>query len=138
MTTLCQPMTRRIALLTTALALALSAPAAAQTNPFGPLPQPAPTEAPTPDDNTSNILGQDVGRTTLYLIAGALLVSFVFIGWWISRDARRTLPQQGRRSDEVERRRHDPHERHRRQREKERARKKTRAQKQARKAHRKR
>ena len=83
------------------------------------------------------MLGQDVGRTTLYLIAGALLVAFVFIGWFISRDARRTLPQH-RVSDEAERRRHDPHERHRRQREKERARKKTRAQKQARKAHRKR
>ena len=83
------------------------------------------------------MLGQDVGRTTLYLIAAALLVFFVFVGWWISRDARRTL-HEAPRSAEAERRRHDPHERHRRQREKERARKKTRAQKQARKAHRKR
>ena len=61
----------------------------------------------------------------------------MFIGWWISRDARSTLHEDPR-SAEAERRRHDPHERHRRQREKERARKKTRAQKQARKAHRKR
>ena len=82
-------------------------PRSRRTAPFGPLPQPAPTEAPTPDDNSSNILGQDVGRTTLYIIAGALLVAFVGIGWLISRDARRTLPQH-RVSDEAERRRHDP------------------------------
>ena len=129
---------RRLAALLLCLALlAPAAPALAQDSPFGPLPQPAPTEVPTPDDNSSNILGQDVGRSTLYLIAGALFVAFVLIGWFISRDARRTLPQH-RVSSEAERRRHDPKERHRRQREKERARKKTRAQKQARKAHRKR
>ena len=99
---------RRLAALLLCLALlAPAAPALAQSSPFGPLPQPAPTETPTPDDNSSNILGQDVGRTTLYLIAGALLVAFVFIGWFISRDARRTLPQH-RVSDEAERRRHDP------------------------------
>jgi len=129
-------MRRLAALLLCFVLLAPAAPALAQDSPFGPLPQPAPTATPTPDDSSS-ILGQDVGRTTLYLIAGALLVAFVFIGWFISRDARRTLPQH-RVSDEAERRRHDPRERHRRQREKERARKKTRAQKQARKAHRKR
>jgi Zn-dependent protease with chaperone function len=129
---------RRLAALLLCLALlAPAAPALAQNSPFGPLPQPAePTPAPTPDNNTS-VFGQDVGRSTLYIIAGALLVTFVFIGWWISRDARRSL-REGPRSLEAERRRHDPHERHRRQREKERARKKTRAQKQARKAHRKR
>ncbi len=129
---------RRIACLLICLfLLAPAAPALAQNSPFGPLPQPAePTPTPTPD-TTTNVLGQDVGRTTLYIIAAALLLSFVFIGWWISRDARSTL-HEGPRSAEAERRRHDPHERHRRQREKERARKKTRAQKQARKAHRKR
>jgi hypothetical protein len=130
-------MRRIAALLFCFVLLAPAAPALAQQSPFGPLPQPAePTPAPTPD-TTTNVLGQDVGRTTLYLIAAALLVFFVFIGWWISRDARSTL-HEGPRSAEEERRRHDPHERHRRQREKERARKKTRAQKQARKAHRKR
>jgi hypothetical protein len=130
---------RRIAcLLTCLLLLAPAAPALAQQSPFGPLPQPAPaTPTPTPDDNTTSVLGQDVGRATLFLIAGALLVTFVVIGWWISRDARRSL-REGPRSAEAERRRHDPRERHRRQREKERARRKTRAQKQARKAHRKR
>ena len=64
-------------------------------------------------------------------------MSFVFIGWFISRDARRTLPRHTV-SDEAVRRRSDPKERHRREREKERARKKTKAQRQARKAHRKR
>ena len=130
-------MRRIAALLFCFVLLAPAAPALAQQSPFGPLTQPAePTPTPTPDTST-NVLGQDVGRTTLYLIAAALLVFFVFIGWWISRDARSTL-HEGPRSAEEERRRHDPHERHRRQREKERARKKTRAQKQARKAHRKR
>jgi hypothetical protein len=130
-------MRRIAALLFCFVLLAPAAPALAQQSPFGPLPQPAePTPAPTPD-TTTNVLGQDVGRTTLYLIAAALLVFFVFICWWISRDARSTLHEDPR-SAEAERRRHDPHERHRRQREKERARKKTRAQKQARKAHRKR
>jgi hypothetical protein len=130
-------MRRIAALLFCFVLLAPAAPALAQQSPFGPLPQPAgPTPTPTPDTST-NVLGQDVGRTTLYLIAAALLVFFVFIGWWISRDARSTLHEDPRSAEE-ERRRHDPHERHRRQREKERARKKTRAQKQARKAHRKR
>jgi hypothetical protein len=130
-------MRRLAALIACFVLLAPAAPALAQTDAFGPLPQAAPTATPTPEDNSSNILGQDVGRTTLYIILGCLLVSFVFIGWWISRDARSTL-HESPRSAEAERRRHDPHERHRRQREKERARKKTRAQKQARKAHRKR
>jgi transposase len=111
---------RRIAslvLCTAACLAAVPAVALAQQSPFGPLPAPAqPTATPTPD--STNVLGQDVGRKTLYAIAGGFVLLFIGIGWWISRDARR--------------------ERHRRQREKERARKKTRAQRQARKAHRKR
>ena len=83
------------------------------------------------------MLGQDVGRSTLYLIGGGFLIFFIGIGWFISRDARRALPR-GAESAAVQERRADPKERHRRQREKERARKKTRAQSQARKAHRKR
>jgi hypothetical protein len=131
-------MRRTACLLTCLLVLAPAAPALAQSSPFGPLPQPAPaTPTPTPDSGTTNVLGHDVGRGTLYLIAGALLVTFVIIGWSISRDARRSL-RTAPRSADAERRRHDPRERHRRQREKERARRKTRAQKQARKAHRKR
>jgi hypothetical protein len=92
MTTLSQPMTRRIALLTTTLALALSAPAAGQSNPFGPLPQAAPTETPTPtvastDDNST-------GRNTLFIIGGALVIGFAVMGWFITRDARSALPTE--------------------------------------------
>jgi hypothetical protein len=128
---------RRLAVLLTCFALlAPAAPALGQADPFGPLPQTAPTATPTPEDGGS-LLGDDVGRTTLWLIGGGLVVAILGIGWWMTRDARRTLHETPR-SAEAERRRHDPKERHRRQREKERARKKTRAQKQARKAHRKR
>jgi hypothetical protein len=130
---------RRIACLLLCLAALTAAPAAAlaQQSPFGPLPQPAPTATPTPEDTGTNVLGQDVGRATLFAIAGGFVLLFSGIGWWISRDARRTLPK-GAVSESAQARRADPHERHRRQREKERARKKTRAQRQARKAHRKR
>jgi hypothetical protein len=129
-------MRRTAALLLCFVLLAPAAPALAQQSPFGPLPQPAqptPTPAPTQSPSTQ----ADTSRSTLFIIAGALLVVFIVIGWSISRDARTSLHEDPR-SAEAERRRHDPHERHRRQREKERARKKTRAQKQARKAHRKR
>ena len=126
-------------LLCAASLAAVATPARAQQSPFGPLPQEAaPTATPTPaDTGGTTVLGQDVGRATLFAIAGGFVLLFIGIGWWISRDARTTLHEDPR-SAEAERRRHDPHERHRRQREKERARKKTRAQKQARKAHRKR
>ena len=67
-----RPTMRRIALLLLC-ATFLLAPAGtvlAQTSPFGPLPEAAPSPTPVPDDNTSNVLGQDVGRSTLYAIAG--------------------------------------------------------------------
>src|SRR3954454_9656474 len=84
-------MRRIAALLFCFVLLAPAAPALAQQSPFGPLPQPAgPTPTPTPD-TTTNVLGQDVGRTTLYLIGAALLAFFVFIGCWIWRAARQTL-----------------------------------------------
>ena len=70
---------RRIALLLLC-ATFLLAPAGtvlAQTSPFGPLPEAAPSPTPMPDDNTSNVLGQDVGRSTLYAIAGGFLVVFI-------------------------------------------------------------
>jgi hypothetical protein len=130
-------MRRLIVLLTCLALLAPAAPALAQQSPFGPLPEAAPTATPTPEDDGGSLLGEDVGRTTLWIIGGGLIVGILFIAWFISRDARQTLHETPR-SAEAERRRHDPKERHRRQREKERARKKTRAQKQARKAHRKR
>ena len=129
---------RRIALLLLC-ATFLLAPAGtvlAQTSPFGPLPEAAPSPTPTPDDNTSNVLGQDVGRSTLYAIAGGFLIAFIAIGWFISRDARRALPADRRDPKPVE---------HRARRTaksasatSQRARQKTKAQKAARKAHRKR
>ena len=42
------------------------------------------------------MLGQDVGRSTLYAIAGGFLIAFIAIGWFISRDARNTLPADRR------------------------------------------
>jgi hypothetical protein len=132
---------RRIAclLLCAASLAAVAAPARAQQSPFGPLPQEAaPTATPTPAvTGGTTVLGQDVGRATLFGIAGGFVLLFIGIGWWISRDARQSLARDPA-SDAALARRADPHERHRRQREKERARKKTRAQRQARKAHRKR
>jgi hypothetical protein len=132
---------RRIAclLLCAASLVVIAAPARAQDSPFGPLPQQAaPTATPTPaDTGGTTVLGQDVARSTMFAIAGGFVLLFIGIGWWISRDARQSL-SRGPASEAALARRADPHERHRRQREKERARKKTRAQRQARKAHRKR
>jgi len=132
-------MRRIAALLFCFVLLAPAAPALAQQSPFGPLPQPAePTATPTPaDTGGTTVFGQDVSRATLFLIAGGFVLLFIGMGWWISRDARQSLAKDPV-SEAALARRADPHERHRRQREKERARKKTRAQKQARKAHRKR
>jgi hypothetical protein len=85
-------MSRRIALITAVLALALVTPAAAQQDPFGPLPQAAPTQTaapaatPTPDDNSTN-------RTTLFLIGGVLVIGFAAMGFFIARDARRSRPE---------------------------------------------
>jgi hypothetical protein len=129
---------RRIALpLLCATFLLAPAPAAlAQTSPFGPLPDAAPAATPTPDDDTSSVLGQDVGRSTLYAIAGGFLIAFIAIGWFISRDARQTLPAERRNAPAPEKL--TPAERRKRERHKARARQKTKAQKAARKAHRKR
>jgi hypothetical protein len=123
---------RRLALLIAVLALAAS-PAAALAqdgNPFdGQLPPAQPTPQPTvePVDDPAD---DDVGRVTLYAIGGALLLSFVGIGWWISRDARRALPADHR--PEAERLREQGPHRHERQ-AKAKARDKGRAQRQARK-----
>jgi hypothetical protein len=90
-------MSCRVALLILALALLLPAGASAQQDPFGPLPQPQQTPAPPPEE-TEDPVGDDVGRETLYIIAGALLVAFVLVGMYISRDARRSVPKQSERS----------------------------------------
>jgi len=123
----------RIAALLTVLALLVPAPAAlAQTDPFGPI-----QATPTPEDNNTSVLGQDVGRSTLYVIAGGLLVTFLVIGWWIARDARQAIVRE--HPEEATARGPDPKERGRqRERAKAQARARTKRQKAARKAHRKR
>ena len=86
-------MSRRLALLTTLLALILAAPAAAQQSPFGPLPQAAPTDTPTPAPTPKPSDG-GTGRTTLFAIGGALVIGFAVMGWFIMRDARRSVPEE--------------------------------------------
>ena len=85
-------------LLVCLLALALLSPAGALAQgggAFGPLPPaapqptPTPTPIPKPDDG-------DVSRSTLAIIGAGLLVLFVVIGFVITRDARRTLPEDRR------------------------------------------
>jgi hypothetical protein len=120
------------------LVLALAAPPAALAqaqDPFGPLPQAPPAQTPTPEPPDSPAAEGETGRTTLYAIAGALLAAFVFIGWWISRDARRSAPKSER--DRGPRLREEGPHKHKRQ-AKAKARAKGRAQKQARKAGRRR
>ncbi len=87
-------MTRRIALITTLLALALATPAAAQQDPFGPLPQAAPTETPTPTPVSSSSDGNNTGRNTLFGIGAALVIGFGLMGWFIMRDARKAIPEE--------------------------------------------
>jgi hypothetical protein len=121
--------------LTIALVAALLAPAAAFAQQgggaFGPLPQAQPTATPTPEpaDNSNSDLG---GRTTLWVIAGGLLIAFVGIGMFISRDARRSLPKDHRPSERL--RDEGPHK-HKRE-AKSRARARGRAQKAARRRNR--
>ena len=122
----------RLASLVVTLALLVpAAPALAQgASPFDGLPPaqptPAPTVEPVQDPN------EGFGRETLWIIGGVLLVSFVAIGIWISRDARRSLPEREREDLGRGPRDEGPH-RHERQ-AKAKARAKGRAQRQARKA----
>jgi hypothetical protein len=93
-----------------ALVLALPAPAAAlaqdnqdqapptqPTQPFQPLPPAQPTPVPTAEPEDEGVLDTEIGGSaTLYVIAGALLIAFIFIGMFISRDAKRSLPKAHR------------------------------------------
>jgi uncharacterized protein HemX len=125
-------MSRRLALLSTLLVLALAAPASAQTNPFGPLPPadtpvPTATATPTADDGGTS-------KKVLFIIGAALIIGFSGMGYLIMRDARAATTD-----DELSHMQHRDEALHRRQKqEKARARAKTRAQKQARKVQRQR
>ena len=130
-------MRHRLAILTCVLVLLAPAAALAQDgNPFdGSLPPAQPTPAPTVESPDSSA-EDDVGRTTLYLIAGGVFVALFFVGWWISRDARSNLPEDKR--DEKRGPDGKPLHVHKHERQaKAKARAKSRAQRQARKAHRK-
>lgn len=103
-------MSRALALLLSVLALiALPATAGAQgtfeDNPLPPPPQ-APTATPEPADDPFD---DQVGVNTLYILGGALFVGFAVIGWWITRDARRSLPPEDRRPERL--REEGPHRR---------------------------
>ncbi len=101
------------------------------TDPFGAgTPTPTATPIPTADTGTSD--------TTLLVIAAGVLIVFLAIGWFITRDARRNLTAEDRaaiergddgRGDDRPEPVVDP-------RKKAQRRKKTRAQRQARKANR--
>ena len=134
MTTLIAPMTRRIALITTLLVLAIAAPAGAQGGAFGPLPQaettPVATPTPSRTDNT------ETGRNVLFIIGGALIIGFAVMGYFITRDAR-SAADKVLKADLLEHEKHRSEALHKRQQlNKAKQRKKVRAQKQARKAHR--
>ena len=128
----------RLVLLFAFFALAVPAPAAlAQQgpgDPFGPLPQTPPAETPTPTPApSSNEVQQDTDRSLLYAIGAALLVLFVVIARVITRDARKTLHEEGR--DEAPRQRDQGPHRHARQ-AKAKARARTKAQRRARRQNR--
>jgi hypothetical protein len=100
---------------------------------FGPLPQAAPTETPTPQKSKDSLSSDLGGNETLFIIGGALLIAFIAIGVFISRDARRALPKH-HRPDSRRLREQGPHK-HQRQ-AKARARARTKAQREARRRNR--
>lgn len=128
-------MRRAAALLALLIALAAPAsPALAQTGggAFGPLP-PAVTPSPSPSPEPEGLDQDDVSTPFLFGIVGAVVLLFVGIGVFISRDARSNLTDSDRRA--LERSEHPKPEEEKRQavRARKKARAKTRAQKQARK-----
>jgi hypothetical protein len=126
-------MFRRTLVIALLFALLVPAAAAAQGGAFGPLPPAQPQETPTPEPANDSLTSDLGGRETLLVIAGALLVAFVGIGLFISKDARRALPKD-HRPDARRLREEGPHK-HRRQ-AKARARARTKAQREARRRNR--
>ena len=133
MTTLSRPMTRRIALLTTMLVLALAVPAGAQSGAFGPLPPGDPTPAPTVDGATTTVDDGTTGRNILIIVGGALIIGFGVMGYFILRDARGAIGEPELAGPRL---RDEGAHKHKKQ-AKATARKRGRAQRNARKAHRK-
>lgn len=125
-------MFRRVLLIVLVCALLAPSAALAQGGAFGPLPQAAPTPTPTPDTSSDSLTSDLGGRTTLFVIMGGLLIAFIGIGVFISRDARRALPKDRRPDHRL--REEGPH-RHKRQ-AKARARQRAKAQRVARRKNR--
>src|SRR5215468_6278948 len=121
-------MLRRTLIIVVVLALLVPSAAFAQGDAFGPLPQSAPEPTATPAKSNDSITNDLGGRTTLYIIFGGLLIAFVAIGVFISRDARRAIPKN-HRGDPHRLREQGPHK-HKMQ-AKSRARQKTKAQREA-------
>jgi hypothetical protein len=126
-------MFRRTLVIALLSALLVPAAAAAQGGAFGPLPPAQPQETPTPEPENDSLTSDLGGRQTLLIIGGLLLVAFVGIGVFISRDARRALPKD-HRPDSHRLREEGPHK-HKRQ-AKARARARTKAQRDARRRNR--
>jgi hypothetical protein len=135
-------MLRRTLALALVAALLVPASAVGQENqqqppsqdPFPALPQPQPTPfTPPEEDNGFLGLDQEIGDNATLYIAGAMLLIFLGIGWYISRDARRTLPS-GHRPGAPRQRDEGPHK-HKRQ-AKAKARARTKAQRTARRRNR--
>lgn len=126
-------MKRLLVLLVLLLALPAAAYGQASSNPFGPLPQPPP-QAPPPTETPAPVRPEDqnISRGLLFGIAGGILIAFIGIGLYISRDARRRLTDSDRRALEREREDVDL-QRRRSEQAKKKAREKARAQKRARK-----
>jgi hypothetical protein len=85
--------------LVVALVFALLTPAAALAQgggAFGPLPPAEPAATPTPDQSNDSLTSDLGGRRTMFIIGGALLLTFIGIGMYIARDARRALPEDHR------------------------------------------
>jgi hypothetical protein len=138
-------MLRRSALIALVAALLVSPAAVAQTptptpeatnptQPFSPLPPAQPTPEPTVAPEDEGFFDSEIsGTSTLYVIAGVLLIGFVVIGMFISRDARRSLPK-AHRADGRRLREEGPHKHKREAKSKARAR--TKAQRAARRRNR--
>ena len=126
-------MFRRTLIIVLFAALLVPSAAFAQGGAFGPLPQAAPTAAPTPAKSNDSISSDLGGQTTLFIIFGGLLVAFVAIGVFISRDARSALPKH-HRGDAHRLREQGPHKH--KMEAKSRARAKTKAQREARRRNR--
>src|SRR4051812_37747001 len=96
-------MLRRVVSAVILLVLLAPASALAQGNDLlpptaaSPTPTPVPTPTPTPDATSAT-----TGTPTLSIIGAARRLPFVFIGLWIARAARRSLPERRHRGSTAE------------------------------------